>query len=274
MLRILALVLLVANALLLAAQFGVFDRVAAFGGATSTQREPERLQRQVHPEAVRVLPPQAASAALDAAAASAAQAAAAASRARSLACLEAGPFGPDETEVAERTLHDAGLAPGSWQALTREDSGSFMIYMGRYTERETLQRKLDELRRLKIDAEELSVGAPALQPGLNLGRFDSHAAAAAALAKMSQHGVRTARVVTVRPPQHQTVLRLAAADATTRARLAGLALPSGPGFVACVPEAGALAASAAASAASSAAPGASAATPAASTAQTAADAKR
>ena len=230
MLRILAIVLLVGNALLLAAQFGLFDRLTGAASAQAPQREPERLQRQVDPQALRVLSPQAASAAV--ATATAAAAMTAASNARSQACLEAGPFSAAEAEVAQRTLRDAGLSTANWQALTTEDSGAFMVYMGRYADRETLQRKLDELKRMKLDAEELR-GKPELQPGLNLGRFDQRAAADAALANMAHRGVRSARVLTLRQAQSQTVLRLAAVDAATQARLAGLVMPSGPGFVAC-----------------------------------------
>ena len=159
-------------------------------------------------------------------------AAQAASTARAQACLEAGPFNAGEAGVAARTLRDAGLSAANWQALTTEDSGAFMVYMGRYADRETLQRKLDGLKRLNLDAEELR-GKPELQPGLNLGRFDQRAQADAALAKMAQRGVRNARVITLRQAQSQTVLRLAAADAATQARLAGLVMPSGPGFAAC-----------------------------------------
>ncbi len=236
MLRILVIALLVGNALLLAAQFGLFDRLTGAASGQAPQREPERLQRQVDPQSVRILSPQAASAALAAATASAtttaAQVASAASMARAQACLEAGPFTAGEADVAQRSLRDAGLAPGSWQVLAREDSGAFMVYMGRYADRETLQRKLDEVKRLKLDADELR-GKPELQPGLDLGRFDQRADADAALARMAQRGVRSARVVTLRPAQSQTLLRLPAADAATQARLAGLTMPSGPGFGAC-----------------------------------------
>lgn len=75
MLRYLVLVLVLANAILLAAQWGLFDPLT---GGTSVkaradqQREPGRVQRQVAPDAVQILSPQAASAALVAAAASAA----------------------------------------------------------------------------------------------------------------------------------------------------------------------------------------------------------
>lgn len=245
MLRLLALVLVLANVLLMAAQLGVFEPMTAAGTAPK-QREPERLQRQVHPEWVQVLPPDAASAALRAAAASASQ------TAQPGACLEAGPFADTEAEAAQRTLRDAGIAAAAWQAIRTEDDGAFMIYMGRYTDREMLLRKQEQLKRLKLQADEMRDNA-ALQPGLSLGRFDSKPAADAALARMVQRGLRTARVVTLRAAQSQTLLRLPAADATLRARLAGLKMPSGPGFVDCAAEASAAVASAPALPASAAA---------------------
>ncbi|MES2717916.1 MAG: hypothetical protein V4795_19265 [Pseudomonadota bacterium] len=240
MLRTLALVLLLANALLLAALSGAFDS----GGDSA--REPERLQRQHQPGLVRILGPQAASAALDAAS----QAAAAASNALATSCLEAGPFSAADAGSAERSLREAGLPADGWQVRRQDDAGAFMVYMGRYADRETLQRKLAEVRRLKLEPEDLR-DAPELQPGISLGRFDSQDSANAAMAQMAQRGLRTARVITLRQAQSQTVLRVPAADAALRARLAGLQLPSGPGFLPCV--AGEAAASPAAGAASAAA---------------------
>ena len=236
MLRIVALVLLLANALLLAAHWGALDGLTPGAGAAS-QREPERLQRQVNPGAVQILSPSAASAALSAAAASAAQTAAAASSAAATACLEAGPLGPGDTDAAERRLRDAGLAAGSWLAQITEDRGAFLLYMGRYAERETLLAKQEQLKRLKVDAEELR-NTPAWQPGLDLGRFDNKPGADEALASLVQRGVRTARVVTLRPAQRLTLLRLPAADVALRARLAGVRLGGGAGFVACTAPAG------------------------------------
>ena len=228
MLRRVVLALLLANALLLAAQWGWFDRLTGGAGGSPTQREPDRLQRQRQPERVQILSSEAASAALGAAA----QVVAAASAAAAARCLEAGPFASADAEAVERSLREAGLAAGSWLARKSEDSGSFMVYMGRYADHEALQHKQDELKRLKLDAEELR-GTPELQPGLSLGRFDNKPAADAALAGMLRHGVRTARVITLRPAQSQTSLRLPAADPATRTRLAGLRLPAGPGFVLC-----------------------------------------
>lgn len=228
MLRIVALVLLLANALLLSATlFGGFDMLSDGALGAQAQREPQRLQRQVDPGAVQILSPQAASAALAAAAASAAETAA---QAAAAACLEAGPFNDADADAAERTLRDAGVAAGSWQTRKTEVSGVFMVYMGRYTDPEILQRKREELRRRKVEAETISDAAD-LQPGLNLGRFDDKRSADAALASLMQRGVTSAKVITLRPAH--TMIRFGAPDAATRARLAGLPMPVGPGFVNC-----------------------------------------
>ena len=251
MLKIAALVLLLGNALLLAAQWGAFDRLTG-GSGPPAQREPERLARQVHTDAVQILSPPAAGAALAAAAASVAQAAAAARTAAAVACLEAGPLGPADADAAERSLRDAGLAAGSWVLQKAEDRGDFMVYMGRYADRDTLQAKQDQLKRLRVDSEDVR-SMPNLQPGLNLGRFDNKPAADAGLARLVQRGVHTARVLILRPAQTQTVLRLPAADAALRARLAGLRLAGGLAFVACAtPVAGAASVGAALPAASAA----------------------
>ena len=262
MLRLLALVLLLVNGLLLAAQFGVFGPP----GGPAAQREPERLQRQVRPDAVQILSAQSASAALAAAAVSAAGAASApgaasaaiatsnttpvaaaapaasaastaplAANTAALACLQAGPFAGADAEAAQRALQAANLPAGSWQALTSNGGGAYMVYMGRYTDPDLLQRKRNELARRKVAADDLT-DTPALQPGLNLGRFETREDADAALARFAKRGVRTARVLTLQQSQAQTVLRLPAADAALRARVAGLRLPNGqngPGFVAC-----------------------------------------
>jgi hypothetical protein len=230
MLKLVALGLLLANLLLLASQWGFFEYlgIAENRPNGAKQREPERLARQVNPQAVSVLSAEAASAALGAAAASAAQSA----RDAVALCLEAGPFSASEASVAERTLRDLGLPAGSWLALKIEDRGSYLLYMGRYANRDTLQAKHEQLKRMKVEAEDLR-NLPELQPGLSLGRFDNKPDADALRATLLLRGVRTARVVVLRKEQSLTMLRLPAADATVRARLAGLRLPSGPGFVAC-----------------------------------------
>ena len=231
--RLLVVLLLLANALLLALNLGVLDPLL---GKTAGDHEPERLARQVNPAWLSVLPPAAASAAL--AAAAAAQAASAA--AADLACVVAGPFAGPDTDLAERQF--AGLAlPASVGQLERgARGGSYLVYMGRYADETSLQRKLEELKRLRVQAEPLraSTGdSPAvsqdLLPGLVLGRAETADAANAALTHLQQAGVRTARVLTLRAATPLLLLRLPAADATLRERLRNLAWPSGLSFGPC-----------------------------------------
>lgn len=230
--RLLVVLLLLANALLLALNLGVLDPLL---GKTAGDHEPERLARQVNPQWLTVLPPAAASAAL-AAAASAQAASAAAAAAVDLACVVAGPFAGPDTDLAERQF--AGLAlPANAGLLERgARGGSYLVYMGRYPDEGSLQRKLEELKRLRVDAEALrgSTGVSQdLQPGLVLRRAETAAEANAALTDLQQRGVRTARVLTLRAATPLLVLRLPAADVRLRERLRKLAWPSGLSFGPC-----------------------------------------
>lgn len=233
MLRAVVVLLLLANLLVLGWTQGLFDRLR--GARPDADREPERLQRQVNADQVRVLPAQAASAALAAAAAAAAsEVAAAASAAHPGTCLEAGPVPASALAAAEKLLQDsAGLPPGSWTTVASERKGVFLIYMGKYADDEALERKIEEVRRLKLEPKPMT-NSPDLQPGLVLGRFDDKTAAEAELGRMSQRGLRTARVITLTPAVPLVTLRVPAADAAQRDKLSGLKLPNnGPAFVAC-----------------------------------------
>ncbi|MBI5257157.1 MAG: hypothetical protein HY855_11705 [Burkholderiales bacterium] len=235
MLRALVVLLLLANLLLLAWTQGLFDRLT--GPRAEPGREPERLQRQVNPGAVTVLGAQAASAALAAAsrALAASEAAAAAARAASAAlgaCLEAGPIPAGAQAAAEKLLLDNGLPAGRISTVASERKGVFLIYMGKYADDEALERKVEELKRLKIEGQPMQ-NAPELQPGLVLGRFDDKGAAEAELGRLSQRGLRTARVITLVPPAPLVTLRVQV-DEPLRGKLATLRLPNnGPGFTAC-----------------------------------------
>ncbi len=228
MLRALVVLLLLANLVVLAWTQGAFDRLR--GERADAGREPDRLQRQVNPEQVRVMAASAASAAL-AAAAQAAAASEAAARAGT--CLEAGPIAPAAQAAAEKLLADEGLAPGSWSAVVAERKGVFLIYMGRYADEETLQRKIEELKRLRITPQPVR-DTPELQPGLVLARHDDKAEAEAELGRLAQRGLRTARVVTLVAPGPQVTLRVPAANDALRDKLALLKLPGGQGFARCV----------------------------------------
>lgn len=226
MLRALVAVLLLANLGYWAWSAGALE---AFGLAPLSERDPTRIDRQVNPDAVRLLAPAAAAAALRAA-----------SRPwpSVLACLEAGPFAPTAAEAAERALAAASLPAGSWVRVNREVGAPFAVVLGPLNGRDAVQKKGKELGRLRVSFELLDLpaadGSAAAQTHFALGRYDNRIAAEAALANFSQRGVRTARVAALRPATSMTRLR---ADNPTPAvaeqlrTISGAAL--GAGFVPC-----------------------------------------
>jgi hypothetical protein len=214
MLRALVLLLLVANLLALGSAAGWLP-----GPQPDDQREPARLQRQLHPEALRVLPPEAASAALRTASAS--------------ACLQAGPVGDAQWPEVERAMAQASVPPGRTSVTISERPGTWLLYMGPLAG-EALARKEAELRRRGLAFDPVAE-PPALAPGLSLGRFDSREAAQAGLEQLAAHQVRTARVVELAPASRQRVLRIERVEPPLAKRLQALALPGGLRFGGCPP---------------------------------------
>jgi hypothetical protein len=211
-------------ALLLAANLGFYAWTQGWldplvGASSQGEREPERLQHQVHPERVRLLPARAAAASAASAASTVAEAAPATE------CLEAGPYADAELAAAESALRAAGVPAGRWAQSAIERPGVWLVYMGRFPDREGQQRKAAELQRMRVSFEEVH-GAPQLEPGLSLGRFEDRAAADGALAQFTQRGVHTARVVALTPPRQMHLLRVDQADAALQAQLLGLKLPA------------------------------------------------
>ena len=202
------------------------------------EREPERVQRQVRPDAVQLITPSAASAALQAAAAQRAPGAAPGGAMVTVepgatVCLEAGPFAATEIAAAERALRDLKLANLEWTQQRSERGGSYIVYHGKFPDNAALQRRRAELQRQQINGEPV-VSSPDLEPGLSFGRFDTRAAADAALAQLQQQGVRPSRVVTITFPVVVSLLRVERADGPLAARLTQLNLPpAGSGFRPC-----------------------------------------
>jgi len=184
-------------------------------------REPERLDKQVRPETVRILTPQAV-----AAAASAAES--------SLVCLEAGPF-DDNTIAAAENIVRASLPQGAWTRSSQPVPARWIVYMGRYASRDAQQKKEQELSRLKVAYDEITAN-PALEPGLSLGRFPSRDLADAALQRLADRGIHTGKVVELSKASVLYTLRVDRADADMSGR--GSALRGdvlGRGFAACAP---------------------------------------
>lgn len=259
MLRPLLIGLVVVNGALLAARLGGADRWLA--GSDAREHEPERLQRQVNPAALRVLPaganasrqPLAAPAAAAASAATPASAAASAllqgdlggrqpdaagaamaqARAQGASpdrmCLEAGPFDAAALAAAKRVLREAGLPETSWQAASAPAAPRHVILMGRYADADHLQRKTSELRRRGVAFDEVhqSPDIPARHlPGLVLGRYAEARAAEAALAALRARGVPSARLVSLNASAPGMLLRVADnGSGALKARTAALTLP-------------------------------------------------
>jgi hypothetical protein len=244
-LRLLVLALLLANAGYAAWTRGA---LAAWGLAPAVQAEPQRLARQVRPEALRVavLPAGAGDAAAPAAggppdgatadgAAGAAGpgnipeagspgAAEAAAAVSAPACLQTGLL-DDAAADAVRARAEAALPAGGWQLERIALPARWIVYMGRYADAAQLNRKRAELRARRVTFEPPS--DPALEPGLSLGGFASQEAAQQALAGLGAQGVRTARVVQERPVREGRRLRLPAVTDAVRAQLPALAAALG-----------------------------------------------
>jgi len=209
MLRLLALSLVLANAAYLAWTQGW---LAGYGLAPAVQAEPQRLAQQVRPEAMRLLSAvevrQLEGSATPAPASSGAPAAS--------ECLQAGPF-TDEQAGPLRTRLQSSLPAGSWSLEPAVEASRWMVYMGKYSDSQTMAIKRSELRRIGVAFDLLT--SPEFGPGLSLGRFDSQAEAQTELGSLSQRGVRSARVVQERAETRGQLLTVPTADAPLRSLL-------------------------------------------------------
>lgn len=216
MLRGAVLLLALANLLFFGWTRGWFAEVA--GAPEGDVREPARIQRQVNPDAVQVLP-----------------ATAARPRRVALLCLDSGPVAEADLPAVEDALRDAGIDEDRWQRHAVDRPGLWLVYMGRFPDEELLARKEAELQRLRVPFEPVQ-GLPDLQPGLSLGRFNDRAVADETLDRLAQRGVRTARVVTLAPAQRMPAIRIERIEAPAAQALR--ARPAARGFRPCDAAAG------------------------------------
>lgn len=209
MLRLLVLAIALANAGFFAWTHGWLDQVV--GVKADGDREPARLALQVQPDLIRVLNP------LQPAAEG--TPGAGAGQAASL-CLEAGPFSPSQVGPAEAALQTV-MPVNRWTSVKTELPPVWIVFMGSYPDRETRQKKIDELRRRNVASEDVR-NVPELGDGLSLGRFNDRASAEKAMAELSQRGVRTARVAQLSSAGISFTLRVERVDANLQSQLNGL----------------------------------------------------
>ena len=207
MLRLLVLLLALANAGYYAWSQGA---LRDWGWGPGTSAEPQRLQQQIKPDAVRILP------ASEARPAASSTVAIAAARTE---CLLAGPIVEAKLAGVKEAL--VPWPAGSWNLAPVVQPASWVVYMGKYAGVEQLARKKAELRqRGVVDFDDIQ--EPGLQPGISLGRFSSEADATKRLNALAQSGVHSARVVQEHPEVEAQQLTLPAVDDALRPRLEAL----------------------------------------------------
>ncbi|WP_427914236.1 SPOR domain-containing protein [Ramlibacter sp. MMS24-I3-19] len=198
MLRLLVLLLLLANALYFAWAQG---QLQPLGLAPVQQSEPNRVAQQIKPQAVREL--------------SAEDVRKIETGARSAECLQAGPI--DDTAVAPVTQALAGWPAGSWTLVPVSEPARWIVYMGKYPSPDNVAKKKSELRQIGVTFE--PVANPELEPGLSLGGFPTQAEANQLLERLAARGVHTAHVVQERPEVKGQQLTLPAVNDDMQGRL-------------------------------------------------------
>ena len=149
-------------------------------------------------------------------------------------CLTAGPFGSVEMGIATSNLQ--GIVPReSWRTEDVTLNGLWFVYMGPYPDRELFNRKQAELKALGgITFREVRTPT-SLANGFVLGRYEQAQEAQTALNKLKERGVRSARVVIIRPRMQAQNVIVPQATSSMQTSLNGVRLPQGKRFAACPP---------------------------------------
>jgi hypothetical protein len=210
MLRLIVLLLVLANGGLYAWSRGL---LLPWGVGPAQQSEPQRLQQQIQPESLRILPAED----LERVETQLAQAP------RPPECLATPAL--DEPQLAQVRSVLASWPAGSWNLEQVTEPPRWIVYMGKFADVEQVARKRAELRQRGISFE--APLNPELEPGLSLGSYPNEPTAQQQLEGLAERGVRTARVVQDRPEQRGQRLLLPAVDDSLRPRLDELKGPLG-----------------------------------------------
>lgn len=221
MLRIVALLLLIANGVYFAWTSGW---LTGMGLPPAQQREPERLNAQLEPGTLRLLngtrpEPGTALAAQSPAPTLATEPAPAIATAPPAACWQATGFTTQQADALRKALARTDLASALWQLNEARTSGRWVVFMGRYND-EQMAKKKAELRELKIEFREVNL--PSTGSGLALGTFFSEEAVQQAVKDVTKKGARSARAAVERPELVSMTLRLPAITAEQRTTVESL----------------------------------------------------
>ncbi len=141
------------------------------------------------------------------------------------ACWQATGLNESQTVLLRGALENQpDLAPG-WSLTESVLPARWIVYLGKFSSAEALQKRRAELRDAKIDHRE--VNTPALQPGLALGTYSTEEAARRALAAATLNGIANAKAVQERQETRQYTLLLPTLTEAQRRRLVSLNLLGG-----------------------------------------------
>lgn len=206
MLRLLFLALLLVNGIYYGWSQGLLQ---PYGWSPEQQSEPQRLEQQLKPEALKILTPKEFNLVETQLAADLAP----------KDCLVVGPLEDGQISAARRVL-ESGWPANSWQLQPMVVAPRWIVYMGKYANEDQLSKKRSELLAMKLQPEALQNSA--LEIGMSLGAYPSQAEANAALVRLNQRGVHTAKVVQELQGGNGTQLRLPAVTDALKARLVEL----------------------------------------------------
>jgi hypothetical protein len=174
--------------------------------------EPARMNNQLYPERVRLLPASAASVAAPPAAAPEPAATA------QLACIELLSFTPAEAARFETRIDALGLA----SRLSRRElpaPSSYMVMLPPQGSREAADQKTAELRGMGITDSFILQDNSARRFGIALGTFRSQEAAQAHLDSMIRRGAKTARIAEFGTGPARLAIQLRSLDPAAEAQV-------------------------------------------------------
>ncbi|WP_404992309.1 SPOR domain-containing protein [Cupriavidus pauculus] len=193
-LTVLLLILLIANALLLAALLGAFGP-QPLAGMLESPREPQRVEQQVRGDRMQLLPPADASAPSAPAPRGATPGSVTLAAAPADGCMEMGGF---TMQTAQRAREDlsaiAAGAPMPVDQFERSEQVRWWVHLPAQATRENAERKLAELRRRKVTDVSVVAGEDATSFTVSLGLFRDRERADRFLESLRAQGVRTALI--------------------------------------------------------------------------------
>jgi hypothetical protein len=192
MLRLLVVLLLLANGLYFAWSQGF---LASMGLSPANPTEPDRLHQQIKPETVSVV-------------SKAELGQIERQQSTPTVCLQSEVLTPAQAEPLRKRIESATPAwpADSWKFEARTEQASWMIFMGPYANAEQLDKKKQELKRLNVGFD--PIHPKSIGPGLLLAASGEKGSLEERLAALNKSGVRTARILPLRPAASGLVLKL------------------------------------------------------------------